>query len=126
MATFAKVSTPTISRFENGAKDIQLSSVLSILEVLGMVNQRRLDFPTATAKYLADKKAVHFLGQDGDKQIICEISREALDDHFDGYEKDPVKVFTDNRPAIEHEARRKYINGQIEAEGMILIKSEDL
>jgi DNA-binding XRE family transcriptional regulator len=42
LAELAGVSTPTISRSENGAKDIQLSSVTSILGVLGMIDDRAL------------------------------------------------------------------------------------
>ncbi len=34
LATLAGISTPTLSRFENNAKDIQLSSALAILKAL--------------------------------------------------------------------------------------------
>ncbi len=44
LALLAGVSTPTLSRFENGEKDIQLSSVMVILTTLGMVDQRKLVF----------------------------------------------------------------------------------
>ena len=40
LAVLAEISTPTVSRFERGAKDIQLSSVLNILGVLGMAVRR--------------------------------------------------------------------------------------
>lgn len=126
MAVFAKVSTPTISRFEQGEKNIHLSSILSILAVLGMVDQRRLDFPMISVKYFFDRKVVCFTGQDGNKKVICEISREALNDCFNGDGQDPMKTFTENQLAIEHEARRKYIDGQVDAEGTVSIKSEDL
>ena len=42
LAALAKVSTPTISRFEQNDKDIQLSSALAILDVLGMTEKRTL------------------------------------------------------------------------------------
>jgi len=32
------VSTPTVSRFESGDKNIQLASVLAILEALGLLD----------------------------------------------------------------------------------------
>ena len=120
------MSAPTISRFENGEKNIQLSSILNILGVLGMIDQRRLDFPRVSAKYLFDRGVVRFIGQDGDKKVICEISREALNDYFHGEGQDLLKTFKENRLAIEHEARRKYIDGKIDVEGIVLIKSEDL
>jgi len=34
------------------------------------------------------------------------ISREALDDHFDGDNKDKLKVFKASRERIEHEGAR--------------------
>ena len=36
LALLADVSTPTVSRFENMAEDIKLSSALAILKVLGI------------------------------------------------------------------------------------------
>jgi predicted transcriptional regulator len=126
LARLAKVSTPTISRFEKGEKDIQLSSVLNIFKVLGMLDQRRLEFPALTAKYISDRSVVRFTGQDGDKKVICEISREALDDHFNGNKQDPIKTFNENHLTIVHEARRKYIGERADNDGIILIKSEDL
>jgi transcriptional regulator with XRE-family HTH domain len=126
LAKLAKISTPTISRFENGEKDIQLSSILNILRVLGMVDQRRLDFPRPLAKYLFDRGVVRFIGQDDDKEVVCVIGREALADYFHGEGQDPLKTFKANQSAIEHEARRKYIAGLLEVEGIVFIKSEDL
>ncbi|WP_373533458.1 helix-turn-helix domain-containing protein [Vampirovibrio sp.] len=37
LAALASISTPTVSRFENHKEDIQLSSILAILKVLGML-----------------------------------------------------------------------------------------
>jgi predicted transcriptional regulator len=39
LAVIAEVSQPTLSRFELGKQDIQLSSALKILEALGMVKE---------------------------------------------------------------------------------------
>lgn len=36
LALLANVSTPTVSRFENNSRDINLSSALAIVEVLGI------------------------------------------------------------------------------------------
>src|SRR6202453_4565323 len=79
LAELAKVSTPTISRFEQDDKDIQLSSVLAILGVLGMTDKRTLVFPD---KEFRDDFGIGviFWGQDGNKRVRCVISREALDD----------------------------------------------
>lgn len=126
LATLAGVSTPTISRFENDEKDIQLSSVLNILGVLGMTDQRRLDFPEPKPIYLPDRMVVRFWGKDGDKRVICEIGRDALDDHYQGDGKDKLKVFQANQAAIEHEARRKYLDDRLELDGSVLIRTGDL
>ena len=126
LATLAGVSTPTVSRFESGEKDIQLSSVTRILAVLGMVDERVLTFPNSDARYDTLRMLVLFAGKDGDKTISCAISLQALEDHFDGDSRDPVKVFRANRACIEHEARRKYLAGRFVADGSVLIKTEDL
>jgi len=36
---------------------------------------------------------VVFWGQDGETRVRCEISREALDDHFHSENKDKLEVF---------------------------------
>ena len=122
----AGVSTPTISRFESGEKDVQLSSVISILTVLGMVDKRHLVFPSPKERYDPDRMVVLFKGQDGEKTVQCAISQEALEDHLGGDDKDPLKVFVANRESIEHEARRKYFANQLETDGSILIRTTDL
>lgn len=122
----AGVSTPTISRFENGEKDVQLSSIINILTQLGMVDERRLVFPESKERYDFDRGAVLFSGRDGEKAVQCAISKEALEDHFGGDNKDPLKMFVANRERIEHEARRKYFSTHLEADGSVLIRTVDL
>lgn len=115
-----------MSRFENGEKDIQLSSALGILGVLGMLDSRTLVFPDSDARYDGVRDVVLFWGQDGSKRVRCAISREALDDHYKPERKDKLKVFEANRNAIEQEARRKYLAGTLEPDGSILIKTADI
>ena len=125
---FANVSTPTISRFENGSVNIELSSILDILKVLGMVDNRCLIFPkNPNAEYDIMKGVVIFWGQDNDKSICCAISKEALKERYENKSraKNPKQIFLENHSAIEHEAVRKYLNNQFEADNYILIKSTD-
>ena len=68
---------------------------------------------------------VRFKGQDGSNAVPSAISREALEDHFNGEDKELVKVFRLNRERIEHEARRNYLDGRLETDGSVLIKTED-
>ena len=126
LAELAGVSTPTISRFESGERDIQLSTVSNILGVLGMLDERTLVFPDARERYDFDRAVVLFTGKDGDKNIISAISREALEDHFGGDNKDLMKVYKANLERIEYEARRKYLAGRLEPDGSVLIKTMDL
>lgn len=125
LAELAGVSTPTISHFESGKKDIQLSSVISILTVLGMNDQRTLVFTQQDEHYESQWDAVIFNGKDGDKIIRCAITNEALTDYFQGERKSLVKVFQTNRNSIQHTARRKYLAGNMEVNGSILLKTTD-
>jgi Protein of unknown function (DUF1488) len=113
-----------VSRFESGERDIQLSSATNILGVLGMLDERVLVFPRIDAR--ANGERVIFTGKDGGKAVDCAISREALEDHFGGDNKDMLRVFKANRERIEHEARRKYVTGRIEPDGSVLIRTNDL
>jgi transcriptional regulator with XRE-family HTH domain len=126
LAEMAGVSTPTLSRFEKGEKDIQLSSVMSILSVLGMNDQRRLIFPEPNEHYDPSRMVVVFTGREGDKVIQFAISQEALEDHFNSNGKDLLKSFQANRERIEHEARRKYLANSFETDGSSLLKSGDI
>jgi hypothetical protein len=67
-----------------------------------------------------------FWGRDGERRVRCEISREALDDHFGGDGEDKLAVFKANRATIEQEASRKYLAGRTEPAGAIFIRTGDL
>lgn len=126
LAELAGVSTPTVSRFESGETEIRLPTVLSILGVLGMIDKRMLTFPEPNENYSRSRMVVIFTGLDGQKTIHCAISWEALGDHFNGDNKDSVKIHRANRQRIEHLARRKYLAGQMESDGSVLVKTEDI
>jgi Protein of unknown function (DUF1488)/Fic/DOC family len=85
-----------------------------------------LKFPEPEARYDFDRMAAIFWGQDGKTRVRCAISREAIDDHFHGDEKDKLEVFTANRQAIELKARQKYLDGETEPDGSVLIRTGDL
>ena len=56
----------------------------------------------------------------------CAITGEALDAHFQGDGKDRLEVFRANRETIEQEVRRRYLAGDTEMDGSILIRAGDL
>lgn len=129
LAILAGVSTPTVSRFENGSEDIQLSSATKVLEVLGMLDKRTLTFHESWEKFNWDKSSVTFYGHDGQKKIVCYIPQEALDDTFRQTSSSGemvIGLFRQNRSKIEHAARRKFFANQFEPDGSILIQYQDL
>ena len=82
---------------------------------------RELIFDDGGERYVGNPEVVVFWGRDGDKRVQCKVSREALDDDFGGNGKDMLEVFRINRKAIEEEARRRYLAGQVEPDGSVLI-----
>jgi transcriptional regulator with XRE-family HTH domain len=125
LATLANVSTPTVSRFELAAKDVQLSSVLAILDVLGMTDKRTLSFDEGVTRDADDSMV--FWGNDGATRVRFRISRAALDDHFsDGERLRPDAAFKKHRRDIEGLARRKYLLGQREPDGSVLIRTGEI
>ena len=126
LALLAKVSTPTVSRFEQAEKDLQLSSVLAIFDVLGLTDRRMLVFTDPESRSDASDTIV-FWGQDGETRILCRISRAALADHFSDRDRlRPKAAFKKYRRDIEALARRKYLSGQLEPDGSVLIRTADV
>jgi hypothetical protein len=95
-------------------------------ERAGAVEQRDLGFPAPEEHYVVDRHVVVFWGQDGETRVRCEISSEALDDHFHGDKKDKLEVFGANRRAIEQETRREYLAGRTERDRSVLIRTGDM
>jgi hypothetical protein len=87
---------------------------------------KELVFPDPEERYDTGRDVVVFWGLDKDQRIRCVISREALDDHFHGDNRNKLEVFRENRPAIEEMAQRKYLTGRIEPDGTILIRTADI
>ncbi len=87
---------------------------------------RELKFPEPNEHWIFDREVVVLGGQDADKRVRCEISREALYDHFGGDGKDELQVFRANRETIEDCARQKYLAGRTEPDRSVLIRTLDL
>lgn len=87
-----------------------------------------LTFNNPPPRYDFSRDVVTFVGQALGSSVSCEISREALDDHFgtDGLDqKARVEAFLKNRSKIELMARTKYLSWPIEEPGTVLIKTMD-
>src|ERR1700733_5928996 len=106
--------------------DINAFAAFVAKRVRWSLAQHDLRFPVPEARYDFDRMAVTFWGQDGKTRVRCAISREAIDDHFHGDDKDKLEVFTANRQAIELKARQKYLDGETEPDGSVLIRTTDL
>ena len=90
------------------------------------LERRHLRFPAPEESYSVDMKVVSFWGQDGETRVRCAISNEALDDYFHGDKRDKLEVFRANRQAIQGIARQKYLAGQMEPDGSVLIRALEL
>src|SRR5215471_13737973 len=90
------------------------------------LERHNLEFPDNTEKFDFDREVVVFFGEDGKARVRCAISREALDDDFGAYNRDKVEVFKENRRVIEGRARQKYLAGDTETDGSILIHTGEL
>lgn len=89
------------------------------------LDRHELRFLERDEHYNVERAAVMFTGQDRDKRVRVSVSREALDDHFRGDGKDKVEVFRANRAAIEERARQKYLAGEMESNGSVLVRTTD-
>jgi hypothetical protein len=106
--------------------DIHPFATFIVHRVQWRLEPHDLTFPAPQEIFVLERDIVFFYGRDGEAWVRCAISGEALDDHFQGDGKDKLEVFRANRQAIEQEVRRKYIAGDTEVDGSILIRSDDL
>ena len=123
------MSAPTVSRFEGGEKNIQLASVLAILEALGMVEHPAIEFPEKIERYDFDRDVVLFPARTANGEITCGISGEALQEHFGARgasQRLRLTAFRAHREDIEAAARRKFEANQREGDDSVLVRSNDL
>src|SRR5215831_14644341 len=106
--------------------DIHPFATFIVRRVQWRLERHNLKFPAPKESFDFGRDMVFFYGRDGETWVRCAISGEALDDHFHGDGKDKLKVFRANRQPIEQEVRRKYLAGDTELDGSILIQSDDL
>jgi hypothetical protein len=88
-----------------------------------------LTFNNRPAHYDFARDIVTFKGETFGQPVSCAISREALADHFGANgtdQEERVHKFLENRTAIEHLARTKYLCWPIEEPGAVLVKTLDV
>ena len=121
LAELAGVSAPTVSHFENGQKDIQLSTITRILGVLGMLDERVLIFPRPGRRATIPVEC-RFGSTDvtAEKTVRCAISDEALEDHFGDTRRSSANVSRQPRKNREARHGRKYLAGDVKPDGSVL------
>ena len=106
--------------------DIHPFTTFIVRRVEWRLERHDLTFPAPMESVVFGRDMVLFYGQDGEAVVRCLIAGEALDTHFQGNGQDRLEVFRANRQPIEQEIRRRFLAGDTELDGSILIRSGDL
>ena len=106
--------------------DIHPFTTFIVRRVEWRLERHDLTFPAPMESVLHGRDMVLFYGQDGEAVVRCLIAGEALDTHFQGNGRDRLEVFRANRQPIEQEVRRRFLAGDTELDGSILIRAGDL
>jgi hypothetical protein len=88
-----------------------------------------LTFDNPPIQYDFTRDVATFVGQALGSTVKCEISREALDDHFgtDGMDQTGrVEAVRKNRSKIEEIARIKYLSWRVEEPAVVLIRTMEV
>lgn len=104
--------------------------------LLKVVDGRRSDIPgldltfeNAPVRYDFSRDVATFAGKAFGEEVTCEISREALSDHFgaDGMDQaGRIDIVRNNRSKIEQLVRTKYLTWPVDVPGVVLIKTLDV
>ena len=126
LAKRAKLSTATVARFEQGARDLRISAVLAVLGALGMIDRHNLVFD-GSFHIDIDDSVVFWSANDRGVQVKCRISYQALVKHRPNPKGERTEwVFMACQRDIEAIARRKYMLRRCEADGSVLVTKDDV
>jgi len=106
--------------------DIHPFTTFIVRRVEWRLEPHDLTFPAPMESVVFGRDMVLFYGQDGDAVVRCLVAGEALDAHFQANGRDRLEVFRANRQPIEQEIRRRFLAGDTELDGSVLIRSGDL
>jgi hypothetical protein len=88
-----------------------------------------LEFSAPLPRYDLDRDIITFSGEAGGERVLCAVSGEALEDHFDADAVDhrgKLRIFRTHRSEFERMARTKYLSWPVEDVGSVLITTEDV
>jgi hypothetical protein len=106
--------------------DIHPFATFIVRRVEWRLEQHDLTFPAPMESVVFGRDMVLFYGQDGEAVVRCLVAGEALDAHFHANGRDRLEVFRANRQPIENEIRRRFLAGDTELDGSVVIRSGDL
>lgn len=117
-----------LSALDRASIDTDITAFTGLIaqRVSWRLESHELTFPDREEKFDIDRQIVVFYGQDGKARVRCAISREALEDDFGTDHRNQVEVFRKNRQVIEERARQKYVAGDTETDGSVLIYAGEL
>jgi Protein of unknown function (DUF1488) len=98
-----------LSALDRASSDMDIKPFTTLIaqRLRWSLERHDLNVPAPEERFIFDREVVLFFGQDGETRVPCAISKEALDDDFDGDNRDPLDVFRENRQVIEQGARQK-------------------
>jgi fido (protein-threonine AMPylation protein) len=117
-----------LSALDRASIEMEIHPFVTFIDhrVQWRLERHDLTFPDPKESFVHERDMVLFYGRDDEAWVRCAITGEALDNHFHGDGKDKLEVFRANRQVIEEEVRRKYVAGDTEVDGSILIRLDDL
>jgi hypothetical protein len=116
-----------LAALDRASIDLAIGSFAAFVaqRVQWSLDRHEMTFPVQDEHYNIDRAVVAFSGQDQQRRVQVAISREALDDHFGADGRDKLEVFRANRQAIEERVRKKYLAGDTEMDGSVLVRTMD-
>jgi len=115
-----------LSALDSMVRDLVLQTIARTRSFLPRL---RLDFKAPPMRYDATRAVIMFDGEAGGARVRCEVSREALDDHYgtDGMTSEQRTARAlEQRAGLEALARRKYLHWPIEQPDVVLIRTNEV
>jgi hypothetical protein len=115
-----------MSRLDPHARDLALKALGRAREILPGID---LTFNNPTARYDSGRDVVTFTGEALGNPVVCDVSRETLEDYFDANNLDKtgrLEAFLKNRSKIEQLMRTKYLSWPVDELETVLLKTLDV
>lgn len=124
--TWRTLAAEGLGHIEADTRDLVLKVVGGLRSMIPGID---LFFRAPKPRYDVDRDVVTFEAEALGSKVTCEITGEALADHFEAAGRgggERLESFFRNRSAIEGLSRSKYLESPVEEPGKILITSADI